>query len=68
MLGNGISHVHWRAKSGILTGQVFIGDPTGTRTKPSNRNGDFMTDQELYQLFQGWYADSMHLLRDVVFD
>jgi hypothetical protein len=68
VLGNGISGIHWRAKSGILTSQVFIGDPKGPRAKPSNSNGDFMADQKLHQLFQRWYADSMHLLRDVILD
>ncbi len=68
MLGDCISVVDRGAKTGILTCQVFIRDPTGTGTKSSNGNRYFMTDQELHQLLQGWYADSLYLLCDVIFD
>ncbi len=68
VLGDCISGVHGRAKFGILACQVFIRDPTGTGTKSSNSNRYFMTDQELHQLLQGWYADSLYLLCDVIFD
>ena len=52
VFGDEVSYVHRRYHFCVLTGQVLVGYPTGTGSKPSNKDGHLVLHRLIQQLFE----------------